>query len=148
MAGGFGGTAAANTIKLLFQATAWALVADNAASTPLTVLYLTLHTASPSGGTQSTSAAAYTSYIYKSVGRVSGGGAGNIDQSTNTAALHDLTSFAAATGGSETETHFALGQSSSGAGIIMFWGTVTPNIVVSSGVTPQITTASFLTLGT
>lgn len=146
MAGGFGSTAAANTIKLLFQAVAWSLVADNAASTPLTSLYLTLHTASPSGGTQSTSAAAYTSYVYKSVTRASG--AGGIDQSTNTAALHDLTSFAAATGGSETETHFAIGQSSSGAGIIMFWGTVSPNIVVSSGVTPQITTASFLTLGT
>lgn len=146
MAGGFGATAAANIIKLIFQATAWALVADNAASTPLGTLYLTLHTASPSGGTQSTSAAGYTSYIYKGVTRVSG--AGGFTQSTNTCALTDLTSFAAATGGSETETHFGVGQSSSGAGILIIWGTVTPNIAVASGVTPQITTAVFLTLGT
>jgi len=146
MAGGFGATAAANIIKLIFQATAWANVADNAASSPLTVFYLTLHTASPSGGTQSTSGAAYTSYVYKSVTRASG--AGGFTQSTNTMNLTDLTSFAAATGGSETETHIGVGQSSSGAGILIIWGTVTPNIVVSNGVTPQITTATFLTLGT
>ncbi len=146
MAGGFGATAAANIIKLIFQATAWALVADNAASTPLTSLWLTLHTASPSGGTGSTSAAAYTSYVYKSMTRASG--AGGFTQSGATMNLTDLTSFAAATGGSETETHIGVVQSSSGAAVLIIWGTITPNIVVSNGVTPQITTATFLTLGT
>jgi hypothetical protein len=143
MAGGLGATAAANLTKLIFQATAWALVADNAASTPLTAIFLTLHTASPSGGTQSTSAAAYTSYVYKSVTRASG--SGGFTQSSATMNLTDLTSFVAATGGSETETHFGAGQSSSGSGILIIWGTLTPNIVVSNGVTPQITTATMLT---
>lgn len=143
MAGGFGSTFANDLIKLIFQATAIANVADNAASSPLTSLQLALHTASPSGGSQTTSEAAYTSYARVAVLRSSSG----FDQSTNTAALHTLTSFPAATGGSETETHFSVGTASSGTGKVLFWGTVSPSIVVSSGVTPQITTSSFLSLG-
>lgn len=144
MVGGFGTTFANDLIKLIFQATAIANIADNAASSPLTALFLGLHTASPSGANQNTSEAAYTSYARVSVARTSGG----FTQSTNTCALAALTSFPAATGGSETETHFSVGIASSGATKLLFWGTVTPNIVVSNGVTPQITTAAFLTLGT
>jgi len=143
-AGGFGTTFANDFLKLLLQATAIANIADNAATSPLTNLYLSLHTASPSGSGQTTSEAAYTSYARVAVARTSSG----FDVSTNTANLHSLTSFPAATGGSETETHFGLGTASSGTGKLLVWGTVTPNIVVSNGVTPQITTATFLTLGT
>jgi hypothetical protein len=143
-AGGFGSTFANDLLKLIFQATAIANIADNAASAPLTALFLSLHTASPSGAGQTTSEAAYTSYARVSVARTSGG----FTISTNTAALVALTSFPAATGGSETETHFGVGTLTSGAGKLLFWGTISPNIVVSSGVTPQLTTAAFLTLAT
>jgi hypothetical protein len=147
MAGGWGTTIANDILKLFLQAVAIANLADNAAASPLTVLYLSLHTASPSGAGQTTSEAAYTSYARKSIARASG--AGGFTVSTNTGALTDaLTSFVAATGGSETETHFGLGTASSGAGKLIVWGTVTPNIVVSNGVTPQLTSAVFLTLGT
>lgn len=144
MAGGFGTTFVNDFTKLLFQATAIANIADNAASSPLTELFLSLHTGSPSGSGQTTNEAAYTSYARKNIARTSGG----FTCSTNTVALAALASFAAATGGSETETHFGVGTAVSGAGKLLFWGTVTPNIVVSNGVTPQLTTAAFLTLGT
>jgi len=144
MAGGIGTTFANDFLKLLLQATAIANIADNAASSPLTAVFLGGHTASPSGTAQTTSECAYTSYARVSVARTSGGWT----VSTNTAALAALTSFPAATGGSETMTHYSVGTASSGTGKILFWGTVTPNIVISSGVTPQITTAVLLTVGT
>jgi hypothetical protein len=147
MAGGFGTTTANNILKLYLQAVAIANIADNAASSPATLLYLSLHTASPSGAGQDTNEIAYTSYARKSISRASG--AGGFTVSGATGALTDaLTSFAAGTGGSGTATHFGLGMASSGTGILIVWGTVTPNIVCGNGITPQLTSAVFLTLGT
>jgi hypothetical protein len=53
--------------------------------------------------------------------------------------------FPQATGGSETETHFSTGPTGGGATRIFHSGTVTPNIAVSNGVTPRLTTASTIT---
>lgn len=142
--GGWGTTTANDVQKLYLTATAIANIADNAATSPNTNTFVSLHTASPSGANQTTSEAAYTSYARATVARTGSGWT----VSTNTSALAALLSFAAATGGSETETHFGVGKLTSGAGVLWFWGTVTPNIVVSTGVTPQITTAVLLTLGT
>lgn len=143
-AGGFGTTFANDFLKLLLQATAIANIADNAASSPITNIELSLHTASPSGAGQTTNECAYTSYARVAVARTSGGWG----VSGATANLVALTSFPAATGGSETATHFGAGTAHTSTGKLLFWGTVTPNIVISSGVTPQITTATMLTLGT
>ena len=60
-------------MKLIFNATAWANFADNAASAPLTNLYMGLHTADPSAGTQSTSEAVYTGYARAAVARSAAG---------------------------------------------------------------------------
>ena len=61
-------------LKLLFNATPIANIADNAAAAPLTNLYLSLHTASPAvGGNQTTNEAAYTSYARVAVARTAGG---------------------------------------------------------------------------
>jgi hypothetical protein len=50
-------------MALIFNATAWANYADNAAGTPQTNVAVALHTADPGdGGTQSTSEVTYTSY--------------------------------------------------------------------------------------
>ncbi len=50
-------------LTLLFNATTWANVAINATSSPLTNLYVSLHTANPDEtGTQTTSECAYTDY--------------------------------------------------------------------------------------
>jgi len=143
MAGGWGSTFVNDLLKLILLGTAIANVADNAATSPLTNLQVAGHTASPSGGNQTTSESAYTSYARVAVARTSGG----FTVSTNTAAFTALFSFVAATGGTETMTHFSVGTASSGTGKILYWGTITPNISVSNGVTPQITTAVHLTLG-
>jgi hypothetical protein len=129
--------------KLLFNATAIANVADNAASAPLANLFVSLHTADPGEtGTQTTSETAYTSYARVAVARTSSGWTVTNSSVSPVAAI----TFPSCTGGTSTITHFAVGAAVSGASKIFFSGTVTPNISVSNGVTPQLTTGSTITL--
>lgn len=132
-------------LKILFNATALANVMDNAASSPLTNLYVSLHTADPTdAGSQTSSEATYTSYARVAVARTTGGWtvSGTSPSSCSPVANID---FPAATGGSNTITYFGIGSLSSGAGVLYYSGTVTPNIAVTSGVTPRLTTASTIT---
>ena len=129
---------------LLFNATNWANVADNAASSPVTVWYLSLHTSTGPGeaGNQTTNAAAYTSYARTGVNRNSGGWSvtgGVVSPVANI-------DFAAATGGSETETYFGWGNSSSGSGRLQGFGAISPTIAVTTGTTPRLTTATTITM--
>ena len=129
-------------LKLIFQATAIANIADNAATSPLTNLFVSGHTADPGlGGTQTTNEIAYTSYARATVARTAGGWTVTAN-SVSPAANID---FAAGTGGSGTMTHAAIGVAVSGASKILYSGTVTPNIVCGSGITPRLTTASAVT---
>jgi len=129
-------------LKLLFNATAIALVADNAGTTPITNVHVGLSTgALDDTSTQTTTEAAYTSYARNAVARTSGGWTVTANSVSPVANID----FVTATGGSETETDFHVGELVSGAGKIWYWGLVTPNIVVSSGVTPRLTTASAIT---
>lgn len=146
MAGGWGSTFANDILKLVFLATAIANIADNAATSPITNIEYALHTASPSGGNQTTSEATYGSYARVPIARTSGGHTA----STNTIALASLLSWPTSTGTpSETHTHFSAGTAHTGTGKILFWGTLTPNITMNAaGITPQMTTAVWLTLGT
>jgi hypothetical protein len=129
-------------LKLIFNATAIANLADNAASSPLTNLYLSLHTADPTAaGNQTSNEATYTGYARVALVRSSSGWT----VSTNSVAPAATVSFPACTGGTNTITHAAVGTASSGTGKLLYSGTVTPNISVSSGVTPQLTTASTIT---
>ena len=138
-----GNTFENDLLKLIFNATAIANLADNAASSPLTDLDVALHTADPGeAGNMTTTEAAYTSYARVSVARTTGGWTAASAGSTSPVANID---FPAATGGSETETHFSVGKTGGGATQIYYSGTVTPNIVVSNGVTPRLTTASTIT---
>ena len=130
------------TLALLLNATPIPNVAINATSSPLTNIYVSLHTASPGvGANQTTNEAAYTSYARVAVVRTSGGWtiSGGVASPVATVV------FPAATGGSETETHFGLGSASSGAGVLYYFGTITPNIIVANAVTPELTTASTIT---
>ena len=137
-----GNTYENDLLKLIFNATAIANIADNAASSPLTSLYVSLHTADPGeAGDQTTNECAYTSYARVAVAR-SGAGFTVTNNSVSPAA--DVT-FPAATGGTETATHFAIGTATSGAGKLLYSGTVSPNISISNGVTPKLTTASTVT---
>jgi len=131
-----------SVLKLIFNATAWANIADNAAASPATSLYVSLHTADPGeAGDQTTNEVAYTSYARVAVTRNSGGWT----VTNNSVSPAATISFPAGTGGSGTATHFGVGTASSGAGVLFYKGTVTPNIVCGNGVTPQLTTASAIT---
>jgi hypothetical protein len=129
-------------LKLIFNATAIANLADNAASSPLTNLYVSLHTADPGeAGNQSTSEISYTSYARVAVARTSGGWTVTANSVSPVANID----FPAATGGSGTVTYFGVGSASSGSGVLYYSGTVSPSISVTSGVTPRLTTASTIT---
>jgi hypothetical protein len=136
-------TTSNNWLKLLFNATAWANIADNAAASPLTNLYVALHTADPTAaGTQTSSEVTYTSYARVAVARTTGGWTASSAASTSPVAA---VTFPAGTGGSGTATFWSIGTASSGAGTILYSGAITPSIVTGNGITPQLTTASTVT---
>jgi len=129
-------------LKLVFQAAGIANLADNAAASPLTNLYVALHTADPTAsGGQSTSEAAYTGYARVAVARTSGGWTVTGGSVSPAATI----GFGACTGGTATATNWSVGTAAGGAGEILYTGTISPNIAITSGVTPQLTTASTIT---
>jgi hypothetical protein len=129
-------------LKLIFNATAIANMADNAAASPLANLFVALHTADPGeAGVQNTSEATYTGYARVQVARTAGGWVVTGNSVSPAAAI----SFPACTAGTNTITHWSVGVAASGATKILYSGAVTPNINVSAGVTPQLTTASTVT---
>src|SRR5574343_755516 len=129
-------------LKLIFNATAIANMADNAAASPLTNLYVSLHTAVPGeSGNQTTNECAYTSYARVAVARTSGGWTVTANSTSPVANID----FPACTGGTETATYAAVGTASSSTGKILYSGAISPSISISSGVTPRLTTASTIT---
>lgn len=137
-----GATFTNDLLLLIFNGTAIANIADNAASSPLTNFYVSLHTADPGeAGTQATSECTYTSYARVAVARASGGWTVSDNQVVPVAII----SFPTATGGTETATHFVIGTASSGTGKLLYSGIVAPNIPISTGVTPQLGTATTVT---
>ena len=129
-------------LKLIFNATAIANIADNAATSPLTNLYVALHTADPTAaGTQSSNEATYTGYARVAVARTSGGWTVTGASVSPAAAI----TFPACTAGTNTIIYWSVGVASSGATKILYSGAVSPSISVSSGVTPQLTTGSTVT---
>jgi hypothetical protein len=139
----FSNAAEAAIMQLIFTATAWANMADNAASSPQTNIAVALATADYTDtGTMSSNEVTYTSYARASVAR-SGAGWSHSAGTINPAAI---IGFAAGTGGSGTASHFAVGLTGGGAVAVHMYGTVTPNIVTGNGVTPQLTTATALSL--
>jgi hypothetical protein len=138
-----GNTFETDLLELLFQAVTLNDLAENDSTSPATSIDYALHTGDPGeAGTQATSEAVYTSYDRVAVARTAGGhsvASGSCSPVANV-------DFPAATGGSETETHFSVGPDpSTVADYLMYSGTVTPNIVVSNGVTPRLTIATAIT---
>jgi len=137
-----GNTFENDLLKLIFNATAIANMADNAASSPLTNLYVSLHTGDPGeAGSQTTSECAYTSYARVAVARTSGGWTVTNNSASPVADI----SFPACTGGTETATHWAVGTASTSTGKLLYSGSISPTIAIANGVTPKLTTASTVT---
>lgn len=132
-------------LNLVFNNVGTSLIGDATGLLPSGTtgsLYLSLHTADPGEtGTQATSETAYTGYTRLAVARSSAGFtvSGN---SVNLTANADFGQCTASPG--SNLTHFGVGTSSSGAGKLLYSGTLTPNIVMNTGVQPRITTAAGL----
>lgn len=135
-------------LLLVFNNTNAALIGDATGlrgSTTAGSLYVSLHTADPGEtGDQTTNEITYTSYARVAVARTSGGW--TISGTAPTQVVPAATvAFPAGSGGSGTATYFGIGTASSGAGKLLYSGTITPNIVTGNGITPQLTTASTVT---
>jgi hypothetical protein len=126
-------------IGLVFNATSIPGLADNDQTSPLATLSLQLHTASPGeAGNLTTSEADYTGYTRVATERTSTGWT----VSGTSANLTATVAFPQCGGGSNLITHFSIGNSTVAAstGTMYYYGTVTPNITVTNGVTPRLTT--------
>ena len=131
-------------LNLILRAVAWANIADNAASGPLTDLWVALHTADPGAtGNQTTNEVSYTSYARVAIARTTMGWGAASAGATSPAA--NIT-FPTGTGGSGTATFASVGTASSGTGTIILSGPVSPAIVTGNGVTPALTTSSVASL--
>lgn len=132
-------------LKLLFNNTTAANIGDATGlvgSSTAGNLYVSLHTSDPGeAGSQTTNETSYTSYARVAVARSGAGWT----VTTNSVSPAATISFPACTGSTATITHFGIGTASTGTGVLLYSGTVTPNISVSAGVTPQLTTASAIT---
>lgn len=128
-------------LKLIFNATPIADLADNDQSSPATTLTVALHTADPGeSGDQSTNETAYTSYARQTVARTSGGWTvtGN---SVSPVANIDFPECTGSPGAAIT--HFSVGTGV--ANKLLYSGTVTPNITMAAGVIPRLKTTSTIT---
>jgi hypothetical protein len=131
---GKGDTFENDFLKLIFNATPIADLADNDATSPLTSLYVSLHTADPTdSGSQTSSETSYTGYARIAVTRNSGGWTVTANAVTNAAAI----TFGQCTVGTPTITHFAVGTALSSTGKILYAGALSASLAVSPGITPE-----------
>lgn len=128
-------TSADKIVALIFNATAWANLADNAATSPFTNLYISLHTADPGvGGAQTTNETAYTNYARIAIARTTGGWSVPASGATSNVALAQ---FAQCGVTGATITHVAVGTASSGAGAVLYAGSLSSSLAVANGIQPQ-----------
>ena len=130
-------------LNLIFKSStnsAWASAAGSA-----TNIYVALYTADPTdAGAPTNNEAAYTGYARVSKNRSTDWGVSGTSPTTvNPIANIDFGQCTASAGG--PITHFALVDSASGAGNILYAGTVSPNITMAVGVIPRLTTATAIT---
>ena len=129
--------AEANLLNIIFINTDWANIGNVnglRGSTSAGSFYISLHTADPGeSGSQSTNEASYTGYARVAVARSVSG----FTLVTSTISNAALVQFAQCTGGSNTLTHFGIGTDLSGAGNLIFKGSLTSSLSVSSGIQPQ-----------
>jgi hypothetical protein len=111
-------------LELLFKNTNFANVGDATGLRGASAagnLYISLHTADPGeAGDQTTNETSYTSYARVAVVRSGSGWTVSGNNVTNAA----LITFPKCTGGSATITHFGIGTASSGAGVLLYKGSL------------------------
>jgi hypothetical protein len=130
-------------LLLLFNNTNVANVGDATGlrgSTTPGSLYLSLHTADPGdAGSQTTSETAYVPYARQAVAR-SGAGFVVTANSVSPAANVDFPECTSTPGAAIT--HFGIGTAVSGAGVLLYSGTLTPNVTMAVGVIARVKNTS------
>lgn len=128
-------TAFANQLlQLILEGTAIPNIADNAASSPLTNWYISLHTSDPTAsGNQASSETAYVGYARVAVARSGAGWTAVSGDSDNDADI----SFGICTGSPGSNiTHVGLGDAASGNGTLRLFGALISSIIMQVGTTP------------
>ena len=134
----------ADILGLIFNATAITGIADNASASPLTNLYVALHTADPGEvGNQSTNEVNYTGYARVAVQRT-GAGWTLAGQTISPTAVIEFGEMTAGTAG--TAVYASVGTAASGAGKIIIRGALSPTIPFQVGTVPRIRANSTITL--
>jgi uncharacterized protein RhaS with RHS repeats len=129
-----GNTFENDLLKLIFNATAIADIAENDASSPLTNLYVSLHTSDPGeAADQTTNETAYTSYTRVAVARSGSGWTVTANEAENAAQVQ----FPTCTGGTSTVTHFGVGTAASSTGKMLYSGALNASLAVSNNIQPQ-----------
>ena len=141
-----GNTFENDLLLLLFNNTNIADIGDATGlrgSTAAGSLYWSLHTADPGeAGTAITSGTAYTGYARVAAAR-SGAGFTVTGNSVSPPANVDFGECTASPGAALT--HFGIVNTSSGAGKLLYKGTLTPNITMAVGIIPRIKATSTIT---
>jgi hypothetical protein len=129
-------TAASNSIlALIYNAVAWANMADNAATAPLANIYIGLHTGPVAAGdSQTVNEATYGAYARLAIPRTTSGftvPSGGVTRNTA------LAQFLECTSGSNAITNVSTGVTPSGAGAVLHSGALSAARTVSAGIQPQ-----------
>jgi hypothetical protein len=136
-----GNTFENDLLKLIFNATAIADLAENDATSPATTLTVALHTADPGeAGDQTTNETAYTGYARQTVARTTGGWTVTAN-SVSPVANIDFPECTASPGAAITHVSVGTGVTNK----LLYKGTVTPNITMAVGVIPRLKTTSTIT---
>lgn len=121
-------------LALLYNATPWANVADNAGAAPATVVQVPLATASYTAASALNAAeATYTNYVRQTVARTAGGWATPAAGVTSNVAAIEYPQCGV-TGNTLTSAATGTGA---GAGIIWHFGDLNATIVVSNQIQPR-----------
>lgn len=136
-------------LLLIFNNTAIAGIGDGpgilGSATPGD-LYAAMHTTPgpEDTGTAITNETAYTGYLRVAIARASG--AGGFTVTGSSVSNFDDQTFGECTALPGTDlTHFSFVDTSSGAGEVLYWGTLTPNIAMAIGVKPQLKNTTTVT---
>lgn len=128
-----GTTICNDLLQLIFNAVAIQYLADNAGATPLTSLYVSLHTAPVGSGSQLTNEVAYTNYGRVAVLRTSAGWTVSANAARNTA----LVQFPQCGATGATASDVAIGTHATGAGKVLYTGALASNLAIANLIQPQ-----------
>lgn len=128
-----------NVLALLYNATAWANIADNAAASPVTNIKMRLATASYTGAsTGSSNEATYTNYVPQDVARTTGGWDAPSGGATANAAAIEFPQC----GASGNTITSACTSKAAGASDVFHYGDLNASIAVSNQIQPRFPAGS------